>query len=220
MAFVGGNNRPTRIRCFLFLVSFTRIRFARFITGSSSLVRFTLCVNLRTVTVLRPVVFFPLQQKNHLSGGFCWWEQQAHSNTLFSFPCFFHAYPLCSLYHRFVLPRQIYALRKFANGYGSSPCCLFPAPTKKTTFQVAFVGGNNRPTRIRCFLFLVSFTRIRFARFITGSSSLVRFTLCVNLRTVTVLRPVVFFPHQQKKPPFRWLLLVGTTGLEPVTSCL
>ena len=54
--------------------------------------------------------------------------------------------------------------------------------------------------------------RIRFARFITGSPSLVRFTLCVNLRTVTVLRPVVFSPLQQKKPPFRWLLLVGTTG--------
>ena len=120
-----------------------RIRFARFIAGSSSLVRFTLCVNLRTVTVLRPVVFFPHQQKNHLSGGFCWWEQQAHSDTPFPFPRFLYAYPLCSLYRRFLLPRQIYALRKFANGYGSSPCCLFPTPTKKPPVG-GFVGGNNR----------------------------------------------------------------------------
>ena len=147
-------------------------------------------------------------------GGFCWWEQQAHSNTPFPLPCFFHAYPLCSLYHRFVLPRQIYALRKFANG--SSPCCLFPRQ-QKNHLWVAFVGGNNRPTRIRRFLYLVSFMRIRFARFITGSSSLVRFTLCVNLRTV--LRPVVFFPAN-KKTTCGWLLLVGTIGLEPVTSCL
>ena len=150
------------------------------------------------VHIIFALLSFSPPTKKPPVGGFCWWEQQGHSNTPFPFPRFLYAYPLCSLYRRSLLPRQIYALRKFANGYGSSPCCLFPTPTKKTTFQVAFVGGNNRPTRICRFLYLVSFTRIRFARFIIGSSSLVRFTLCVNLRTVTVLRPVVFFPHQQK----------------------
>ena len=100
---------------------------------------FTLCVNLRTVTVLRPVVFFPHQQKNHLSGGFVGGNNRPTRIRRFLYLVSFTRIRFA----RFIIGSS------FANGYGSSPCCLFPTPTKKTTFQVAFVGGNNRATRTR-----------------------------------------------------------------------